>query len=236
MLYNTFNNKYYDCSICDVSFALLDKLSIIDKHEYIVANTMSGKILHCTSNTYIFSKFSHKDIIERGINYFIELMHEKDAKEISLTIRAFKELTHSIGDEAKYLIYHTTINLRFGKQYRPFLIKAFALSNDHALITLKPAPHNTTDHQLCWNHKTKTLYKYSKEAHRFNKAERKLLYDKQMEILLLLGTGMNKKEVAATLCITTNTLNYHLKEIKAKLGTSSISESISIITSYNFLI
>lgn len=47
---------------------------------------------------------------------------------------------------------------------------------------------------------------------------------------------MSKEEVAGTLCITTNTLNYHLKEIKAKLKTSSMAEAISLIASYNFII
>lgn len=54
MYYNTFRNKYHAENISDVNFTLLDKLSMIDKHEYIVANTMTGMILHCTSSTYIF--------------------------------------------------------------------------------------------------------------------------------------------------------------------------------------
>lgn len=236
MYYNTFRNKYHAENISDVNFTLLDKLSMIDKHEYIVANTMTGMILHCTSSTYIFSRFSHKEIMEQGIDYFIDLMNEKDADEINYTIRAIKELTNSIGNEAKDLIYHSTAKIRFGKQYRPFLIKAFAISDELALIAIKPAPHNTTDNKLCWNPKTKTLYRYSAKTHRFKETARAPLNEKQMEILLLLGTGMSKEEVAGTLCITTNTLNYHLKEIKAKLKTSSMAEAISLIASYNFII
>lgn len=238
MYSNLYRNTHYDENIWNtgINFTLLDKLSMIDKHEYIVANTMTGKILHCTSSTYIFSRFSHKEIMDRGIDYFIGLMHEKDANEINYTIRAIEELTNSIGKEAKDLVYHSTVMIRFGKQYRPFLIKAFGLTDELALIALKPAPHNTTDHQLCWNPKSKTLYKYSAEAHRFKEEARAPLNEKQMEILLLLGTGMGKEEVADTLCITTNTLNYHLKAIKAKLKTSSMAESINLIASYNFLI
>ena len=235
MYHNSFRNIFHAEDISDISFALLDKLSIIDNHDYIVANTMTGKILHCTSSTYIFSRFSHEELLERGIDYFIGLMHEEDTNEISYIIRAISELAHSIGNDAKNLIYHSTIKIRFGKQYRPFLIKAFALTDELSLIATKPAPLNPTYHQLCWNPKAKMLYRYSAQTHKFIKTARTPLNDKQMEILLLLGTGMNKDEVANTMCITTNTLNYHIKEIKTKLGTSSIAESMSQIVSYNFL-
>lgn len=55
--------------------------------------------------------------------------------------------------------------------------------------------------------------------------ERKLLSERELEVLLLIAKGCSAVEVAGLLAITTNTVRYHIKNIYSKLSIHSRAEA-----------
>ena len=54
-------------------------------------------------------------------------------------------------------------------------------------------------------------------------------------MLKLLARGEKNAEIARTLCVSENTVKYHLKNIYQKLGAKNRSQALNLITEYHLI-
>ena len=57
----------------------------------------------------------------------------------------------------------------------------------------------------------------------------------ERDVLHLLAKGEKNAEIAKALCVSENTVKYHLKNIYQKLGAKNRSQAINLITEYHIL-
>ncbi len=61
------------------------------------------------------------------------------------------------------------------------------------------------------------------------------LSKREVEILSLIGTGINTKEIAAKLCVSPDTVNCHRKNILRKSGTQNIMPVLVLAAKKNLI-
>lgn len=63
-----------------------------------------------------------------------------------------------------------------------------------------------------------------------NANENYMLTEREAQVLELIGHGMSQKEIAEKLCISTKTVDNHIRNIKEKYGMSKNTEMMGLYT------
>ena len=78
-------------------------------------------------------------------------------------------------------------------------------------------------------------YEYSLKSHRWKENEGISLSEREKEVLLLSAQGYSMNEIADRLCLGSDSIKFHRKNVFEKLQVKNITEALSFATNYKLL-
>lgn len=114
-------------------------------------------------------------------------------------------------------------------------MKSVCVAEKIFLCSLKFHMKDGTVRCLCWNKQEYKLFQYSLKSKRYKPIQSNALTIRHNIILYLCGMGLSRKDIAELLCISDNTVNYHIKEIKNRLCVNNLSNALVLTNEFEFV-
>lgn len=219
----------------DIYKNIINKIAIMHNHEEFLINYKTKNIIYYSGNSNsvynIVDKESYRDIdcIFNKIDEF-ERFQLKNMYYASKSLISFNQ--NNYGNLFFYFCFHLK---KENKKRILIQAKIAYLDENICLCSLVPAPHNNFGYGFCWDADGNKLYYFSFKGLRYHEVKHHLLTKQQIEIIILLGNGLKKQDVAERMFLSIDTINYHIKEIKNKLKVKSIIEANNLFLSYIFV-
>lgn len=218
-------------------FKILDNLLPPSSTFFMITNTVAGKYEFISSNFEYATGLSKKTMEERGISYFLSLIHPTEIQNWLIII---KELMNfymqnyevnklnklefqynyriKVGEDKYINILENQVNLISDNRGKPIV----GLGHFTVFGNDKPQPMTAVARYLNENNEYETVFRKVFGS----KLLEQLISKRELDILRLLALGCNNNEIAEKLFISLYTVQTHRKNMLAKCDAKNTTDLV----------
>jgi DNA-binding CsgD family transcriptional regulator len=219
---------------------MLDLVSTNKNTGYFLMDSKTLKLLYCSENFEEATSYLREDLIRDSTKFFFEMIEKK---QLIFFFQFMKWVNHilkhiTVLDNAKeYLQYQWVgLNIKHKKGHLVrtlFKVKPLEFDENgfHRLVlfTFENVTHLMKEDSSYWARveigKTKKMF--SSFFHNDTKLDMKdVISERELEIIRLIATGKDTKEISELLFLSPHTVARHRKNIIARLG---VRDSIALL-------
>lgn len=218
--------------------AMAEALARSTNHSLYIIDYNLRNFLYVSPNPLFLCGHTPQEVQEKGYAFYFEVVPPDDMRRLTeineagfrffydrpaerrleLSIEYDFHIRASEGKGHLLLVHHRLTPVLLGPHGDIWL----------ALCTVSLSPTPTAGDVLISDHTCADRYRYSFEGRRWRKLPELTLSERERDILRFSVKGLSNAEIGETLCIDTNTVKFHKKNLFEKLHAKNITEAVGI--------
>lgn len=214
---------------------MMDINSLMFNHVQLLVDVETEEVLYSTVNRMFNYLFEENNKAGGGFFNMKSSIDNKDLVWLKAVVGSWTHFLEVQDGNASEYCFITVFPIKRKHIKSSILMKSVCVAEKIFLCSLKFHMKDGAVRCLCWNKQENTLFLYSLKSKRYKPIQANVLTVRHNIILYLYGIGLSRKDIAELLCISANTVNYHIKEIKNKLRVNNLSNALVLTNEFEFV-